>query len=411
MKVLFVSNLYPPSVVGGYERLCSDVATSFVARGHEVTVLTSCYGHNVSRHSGQIVHQALQLLIGESIYASFSGSPAQRDAINTANITTAQRVIDEARPNAIFCWNLYGLDRSLFDALLASGVPLVVMLTDNWLISMIEPEFLNRYFDAQVFAVSYGESFLAEVRTSYQEQMACAAIFGAAFMQDLYKQAGITFARSAVVYNGVVQPARPLTDFIDRTQLVREGLFNVLFAGRIVDVKGAHTAIAALSILSAARDANPRVRLTIVGDSRDLEYVAGLHKMAEELGCARDIEFRSPVREDALFALFQSYDAYVFPSLYEPFSLSLIHALAAGIPTVASDAGGNREIVRDGDTGLLFRRGNAGELARALHRLITSPDLRASLALRARAIAAEFTFERMVDGMQMFIATESGRAV
>ena len=402
MKILFVSNLYPPNVVGGYEKLCGDVAAAFVARGHHVTVLTSCYGRSISRHSGQVVHQALQLLIGDNIYSGFSGSSSRRNAINIANITAANRVIDDTRPDAIFCWNLYALDRSLLDALSARGIPIMIMLTDNWLISMVNPDFLGTYFKTQVYDGGTSQPVYAQPQSGVHKlSLPCSAIFGAGFMEDLYTAAGITFARTAIVHNGVRQDLHPASAYADRTRLVRDGEFNLLFAGRVVEIKGVHTAIEALPLLKL--NGMPRIRLTIVGESQDQAYIKRLRETAERLGCAENIEFREPVRESELFDLFQSYDAYLFPSLYEPFSLTLILALAAGIPTVASHVGGNSEIINDGKTGLLFPRNDAAGLASAVIKLITTPELRTSLSAGGRAVSAGFTFEKMVDGMEGFI--------
>ena len=78
MRVLFVSNLYPPNVVGGYEELCHEVASRFAARGHEVAVLTSCYGGRTQPIPGQVVHQSLRLIVGRTIYDGFDGPPSQQ---------------------------------------------------------------------------------------------------------------------------------------------------------------------------------------------------------------------------------------------------------------------------------------------------------------------------------------------
>ena len=78
MRVLFVSNLYPPNVVGGYEELCHEVASRFAARGHEVAVLTSCYGGRTQPIPGQVVHQSLRLIVGRTIYDGFDGPPSRR---------------------------------------------------------------------------------------------------------------------------------------------------------------------------------------------------------------------------------------------------------------------------------------------------------------------------------------------
>ena len=107
----------------------------------------------------------------------------------------------------------------------------------------------------------------------------------------------------------------------------------------------------------------------------------------------------------ALFALFDQPDICLSPSLYEPFSLTLILALACGIPTAASRAGGNVEIVRDRQTGVLFERGNPADLARAVRALASDPDLRRLIASTGREFAGGSTFEAMVARRGRFLAS------
>jgi glycogen synthase len=402
MKILFVSNLYPPNVVGGYERLCADVAAAFVTRGHDVVVLTSCYGASVSRHAGQVVHQALRLLTGDTIYSGFDGSDAQRAGINRANVTAAKQVIEQARPDAVYCWNLYGFDRSLLDALAATGVPLVLMLTDNWLLAAENPDFIGRYFRERVLA-PHDRAATAPL-PAVQLEMPFTAIFGASYMRHLYRLGGITFSQDAVVHNGVRQERPDGAQFQDRATTVRPGELNLLFAGRVVEIKGVHTTIEALPSVRRLIGSQIPVRLTIVGDVQDEAYLLQLKSTAERLGCSDLVTFLPPVSENCLFELFQSHDIYLFPSLYEPFSLTLILALAAGIPTIASRAGGNVEIVRDGQSGVLFERGDPEGLAGAVARLGADPALRERLSVGGRRVSATFTFARMVEGMEDFIS-------
>ena len=121
-----------------------------------------------------------------------------------------------------------------------------------------------------------------------------------------------------------------------------------------------------------------------------------------------DVRFAPLVSENALFDLFCQHDIYLFPSLYEPFSLTLIHALAAGIPTIASAVGGNPEIVRDFETGLLFRKSDAAELVKAIEQLAHDPALRNRFAIAGRNAAAGYTFQNMVDGMLAFLQSTDG---
>ncbi len=430
MRVLFVSNLYPPNVVGGYERLCFEVASAFAARGHDVHVLASDHGGGTAEYPGQTVRRTLRLLAGGEIYDPFPGDAAARDAVNRANLDALRNAIAEARPDAVFAWNLFFLDRSFLAALGGCGLPVSVMLTDNWLLSMERPEYLARFFQEHVFghapfppdappappAGLWGRlrSLLRPAAPEASPPPAAAArppplrfpfgaVFGAAFVRDIYADAGVSFERSRVVHNGVRQEPRPDAAFRDRARFARDGELRLLFAGRFVDLKGAHDAVAAQPLIRPEEAGAREVRLTLLGDARDTAYAERLRREVAESGCADRIEIRPPVAEDALFDLFQRHDIYLFPSLYEPFSLTLIHALACGIPTAASRAGGNAEIVRDGESGVLFEKGDPADLARAVLRLARDPALRAGVSAGGRAAAARFTFEAMVDGMEAFI--------
>lgn len=416
MNVLFLSNLYPPNVVGGYERLCHDVATAFVGFGHRVSVLTSTYGGRREDYPGQTVHRTLRLLANETnIYAPFPGTDADRAEINRANVAELQRVIAAERPDVVFAWNLFFFDRSLLDALGRTGVRVVFMLTDNWLIAALDGAFIGRFFRDHVFGdrdfpetappTGLLHSLLARWRRREPERfrLPYEAVFGAEFMRTLYTEAGFAFDRSTVIHNGVRLTDHPPERHADRGRLVDPDEVRLLFAGRLVDLKGVHTAIEALTHLPATGLPAAKVRLTIIGDGQDTAYQERLQQLIERTGTRDRITFLPPVSEDALFDEFQRHDVYLFPSLYEPFSLTLIHALAAGIPTIASRAGGNGEIVEHGRTGLLFRKGDAADLATNITALLRDPALRTGVSAEARRVARSFTFERMARGMETYL--------
>ena len=409
MRILFLSNLYPPNVVGGYERLCFEVAQGLSQRGHAITVLTSRYGGKPASHQGQTVIQELDLLTGPDIYTPWSGTPEQREAINRNNLATLARVQQDERPDIIFAWNLFFLDASMLDALSASAVRVVLMLTDNWLLVMRNPAFVSQHFTTIV----HGDGqFPAPPAPNLRQRLTALlgkrrkggleAIFGSAFMRDLYAAGGCQFSRTRVIHNGVKISANLLP--ADRSKLVQAGTLRLLFAGRLVDLKGAHTAVAALPLLDPASLGVSQIQLTLVGDTTDAGYMAQLHAAIEQSGHAAMISLRPSVAEDQLPALFNAHDIYLFPSLYEPFSLTLIHALGLGIPTIASRVGGNTEIIRDGENGLLFAKGDAADLAAAINRLAADPALRMRLAVNGRSSAAQFTYDRMVNEMAEFLS-------
>ncbi len=102
-------------------------------------------------------------------------------------------------------------------------------------------------------------------------------------------------------------------------------------------------------------------------------------------------------RRDIL-ELLAAFDVFALPSLWEGLSISLIEALAAGKPIVATDIDGNREVIDHLETGLLVPPADAGAFAAALRRLLTDRALAERLAASARLSAeSRFSMERMVE--------------
>ncbi len=411
MRILIISNLYPPNVIGGYERLCFAVASRLAAEGHDITVLTSHYGGAVADYPGQTILRDLKLLTGSDVYAPFAGTAEDRAAINLANLDRLRGVIGAVRPDVIYAWNLFFLDGSMLDALEASGVPCALMLTDNWLLVMRNPAFVRDYFADVVHGTKKfapppqppaWRRALSALRGRRGRPAGLAAIFSSAFMRDLYAEGGCGFARSRIVHHGVrLDPDPPVV--ADRSTLIEPGKLRLLFAGRLVDLKGAHTTVEALGLLDPAALGVTGIQLTLLGDEQDKAYMATLRDVIAQSGRSKDIVLQPSIPESALPQLFNEHDIYLFPSLYEPFSLTLIHALGLGIPTIASDAGGNVEIVSDGKSGLLFPKGDAAKLAACIMRLAKDGRLRVRLSSGGRRIAAQFTFERMVEEMTSFL--------
>ena len=117
------------------------------------------------------------------------------------------------------------------------------------------------------------------------------------------------------------------------------------------------------------------LRLAVVGDGPELE---GLRHRAAALGITDRVDFH-PATEEVPREL-GNIDIFVLPSRTEAFSNSLMEAMACGCASIASNVGGNPELIRHGETGLLFESGNAAALAEALGTLIRDEPLRRRLA-------------------------------
>ena len=132
MRILFLSNLYPPNTVGGYERLCFEVAAGLVNRGHQVMVLTSNYGGKMMDFPGQVIWRDMNLFAAkDDIYKFFNCTPEQQAAMNAQNDEVFKCAVKQFEPYVIFVWNLFFYDPSLLDAIKQAERPIFYLLTDN----------------------------------------------------------------------------------------------------------------------------------------------------------------------------------------------------------------------------------------------------------------------------------------
>jgi glycosyltransferase involved in cell wall biosynthesis len=141
----------------------------------------------------------------------------------------------------------------------------------------------------------------------------------------------------------------------------------LVFVGRVVPIKRLDLLLRALA---GAREADPRLRLAVVGDGGERPQ---LERQAAELGIAADVLFLGYRRE--LRPIFAAADLAVLSSDNEGTPVSLIEAAAAGLPAVSTDVGGVREVVGE-DTGILVPRDDPAALAAAIAELAADPDRR-----------------------------------
>jgi len=134
------------------------------------------------------------------------------------------------------------------------------------------------------------------------------------------------------------------------------------------------------------------VKFIIIGDG---EMRGELERYAEGLGIKDIIEFRGWVKD--LKAIYEELDIVALTSLNEGTPVSLIEAMAAARPVIATDVGGVKDIVKDGVSGYLVESGNAEELTRRLLELIRDSEKRRAFGLNGRKIVQErFTKERLI---------------
>jgi glycosyltransferase involved in cell wall biosynthesis len=163
---------------------------------------------------------------------------------------------------------------------------------------------------------------------------------------------------------------------------------------RVTPLKGLETFITTAAILS---DRYPRVRFVIAGEPApgDGSYLESLQRLAVRLGVGDRVVFAGLCRE--VPALLAASTVVVMPSLNEALSNSLLEAMAAGVPTVATRVGGTPEAMTDGESGLLVPPGDVRALAIRIGQLLDDRQMAAALGRAARRVVEQrFSLPRMV---------------
>jgi phosphatidylinositol alpha-mannosyltransferase len=214
----------------------------------------------------------------------------------------------------------------------------------------------------------------------------------AAFVHDLVGRT------SAIIPNGVEvdrfsSAAEPAPDLPPRPML--------LWASRLDPQKGFRVALAAFAILSERFE---DLSFVVVGDGRDRHAIDALAPAVR-----RRVSMVGAVANRALHGYHAGADVYVAPATgHESFGVILVEAMAAGVPVVASDIDGYREVVRDGVDGLLVPPNDAGALVEAIGRVLADPALAERLRQAGRERARAFSWDAVVPRIEEVYRSVAG---
>jgi glycosyltransferase involved in cell wall biosynthesis len=175
------------------------------------------------------------------------------------------------------------------------------------------------------------------------------------------------------------------------------GCLRVGFAGQWIARKGIQELLEAWQALKSVL---PRYELCLAGGPSVWKTVSGVigaeevARRVEHMERSELVHCAGALPRSAMPGFWRAVDVAVVPSLYEPFGLVALEALACGVPVIASAVGGLKEIVVNGECGLLVPPGDAAALAGALRMLLTNEPLRRRLAAGARLRAQQFSLQR-----------------
>lgn len=413
MRILFLSNFWPPFNIGGYELLCLHVAEKLEERGHQAIVLTSTFGVNEETVDGK-VHRLLSL---EGDLYGYRPTHAWRyPAAQRRNRQHFRRIITTFQPDIIFIWGMWNLSKYLAaEAETLLGPRVVYYLANPW---PIEPNMHQAYWDmpaekntrklakralripARIILKAEWES----VPLLFEHAPCCSLA-----LRDQLLATGVPLGDAPVIYEGI-DLGPHLAQPIPRDEREDVGALSLVLVGNLARHKGVPTAIEALARLPIEK--KRRASLTILGAGHP-EYEAQLHSLVEAHNLSAQITFKHPIPRSELPGFLGQFDVLLLPSIWEePLALIMQESLANGLVVVGSSTGGTKEIIVDGENGLLFAPEDAVELAHKIERLAEDPPLRQRLATAGRNTAIEkFNITRMVDQLETYLSNVYASAV
>jgi glycogen(starch) synthase len=366
MRTLILSWEYPPLIEGGLARHVRKLAENLALLGVDVHVLTRGREESPPEEvlGGVLLHRV-------------------REPRRPAELTEFITWVEHMNTDMLAAGVELG-DRFEFD--LVHG--------HDWLVAVAGDHLAKRFgtpLAITIHATEYGrhQGWVSKHPQSHihgienwmanrAEQVITCSAYMRDHVSDIY---GIEEERVAVIPNGI-DPSDLRRADQEEMRRIREKFARpdeklVLLIGRLVYEKGFHVALEAM----------PRV-VSNLGKVRFLVAGSGTHELelraqATELGLDEHGTFLGWIGDDVLHTLYRISDLTVVPSIYEPFGLVALEAMASGCPCLVADTGGLREVVPHEEVGLRFRSRDPESLAEVATRVLADDELGRRLVAEA----------------------------
>ena len=376
MRILVVTNYYPPHFFGGYELKCAQIVSHLRERGHEVFVLAGNHASpGVASGDEPGIRRTLRYDTPETPFFA-------RLAIEKDNWRETAGRIRDFKPDVIYLWNQRDITLGPSQAACDSGVQKIYQIGDFWPNTYIKPGRKAMLLGWFRKCIPYG------VRT--HPELSPAIVVGNWMAGEMAGKFGSKTVHH--VPHGTVLP--PVPDFAKLTS----GTPKFIFAGRIDPEKGLDLAIRAFAML---RDSGTIAdfEFNILGGGEET-YLSSCRRLVEENGLSGSVRFLGKTND--MNRYYADHAVLLMPTLMrEPFGLVVIEAMSHGVVPVVSDAYGPGETVRHLEDGLRFKPGDVSDLADRIRCLLDDPPLRLKLGTAARAAAEDrFRIDREVDRIE-----------
>ncbi|MCI0589474.1 MAG: glycosyltransferase family 4 protein [Planctomycetes bacterium] len=433
MRLLYVLHQFFPEAYSGTEQYVLACAREGRRRGHDVTIASLLPDSSIPDPPVHVYRETYDgfPVVRVRHWIGLLRNEALRDFHDPHLRPAFARILEEVRPEAVHFFHLRNLGADFLLAAVERGLRTVVHLMDFWYlcprfnllrgdgtlcfgppeggigcVSCVRPDLVEGDSPSGPFeksgALASEGSFPSPEPTSPGVAAALARRPG--FLREVLARAGAVFApsrflRDLFVRNGfperrfrVVPYGVPRERFAPPAILRPRSPIRVLFAGVLSPWKGA------LVLVEAARRALGEFELHLFSRLEEdmfRPYISRVRQAAE--GDPR-IRFRGKFERDSAPSVYAEADLLVLPSLWhENTPFVALEALASGVPVLGSDVGGLSEVVREGENGALFPRGDVAALSRRLQEFVDRPARLSGLRPRSLGWLEE-TFDRFEEG-------------
>jgi glycosyltransferase involved in cell wall biosynthesis len=386
MRILIISNLFPPFILGGAEVSADSLAGWLVSRGHEVCVLTSAprIANVESKVRGDGVRIERRYFPNRySVYDAVEHGAAQkiawhiRDHYLPQSEAICREVIESFQPDIVNAHDLQGIGYNILREVGRQGLPCVQTLHDFGFLCVNMNMFrggnpcARRHFVCSVSAM---------VKRAYFSSISRLAFWSPSqALIDLYRPSlpAHTEAVSIPLPLFFTQPEEGVPGRASETG----GLVRLLYVGQVTEAKGIEFVLRILEPLAA----HFAFEIVIVGSGPILG------RLREQYGRAAWVKFAGRVAPAEVAGYMTSSDLMLFPSLwFENAPLVVRQANQLGLPILASCVGGIPELVGHGVNGLLLPPGDEKQWGACLAELLGSPGKLRQVGAAARAAASDY---------------------
>ncbi len=378
-RVLVVSHLFPPYVLGGSEIVAYEQCKKLKEMNFEVNIFAGRLNNAAKQYhiSKEKVDFKVRRINLHDVDFDYNFASFDKDILQER----FREELYNVAPDVVHFHNIFSLSLKMIDECHKMHIPIVMTLHDFWGIcfknTLLNDNGLlcNRKEEGCIYCQEMlrldrgGRITVHERNTLFRQCLndVDLLISPSRYLASRFIDCGIEEAKIKVINNGV-----DIFRF-DNIKKTKSKEIKFAYIGQIIEHKGIENFLRSISLLND--EEKNKVFFLIVGSGEN-EYVDYCKKLAKQLGLAGLITFYGAVANSRIDRIYRNVDALIVPSIWpENSPVAIMEALATGTPVLASDIGGIPELIQDGVNGYLHKHDEPISLTKNIRKIIEHPEI------------------------------------